>query len=179
MSLWDNSSFLLSQPKNGCNRQVALHLPIVRKNWLESIVLKQKSIAFGSCPRKFNELIFKVPFSLEFNSVTPGAHHTDLQVGSHTAPAFLEPLPAPCEGPEDLIRKPSRLESPPTTDPPTFRGAKRHSTGFQGGEKLMPLLPVRMKSLLDFLISSKEIRPLCPSPVWTVRRLGSRGSLGW
>lgn len=143
MSLWDNSSFLLSQPKNGCNRQVALHLPIVRKNWLESIVLKQKSIAFGSCPCKFNELIFKAPFSLEFNSVTPGAHHTDLQVGSHTVPAFLEPLPAPCEGPEDLIRKPSRLESPPTTDPPTFRGAKRHSTGFQGGEMLMPLLPGR------------------------------------
>lgn len=87
MSFWDNSSVLLPQPKNGCNRQVALHLPIVRKNWLESIVLKQKSIAFGSCPRKFNELIFKAPFSLGFNSVTPGALHRDLQVGSPTAPA--------------------------------------------------------------------------------------------
>lgn len=143
MTFWDNCSVLLSQPKNGCNRQVALHLPIVRKNWLESIVLKQKSIAFGSCPRKFNELIFKAPFSLEFNSVTPGALHTDLQVGSRTAPAFLELLPAPREGPGHFMRKPSKLESPHSTDLPTLCGTKRRSTGFQREEKLMALSPVR------------------------------------
>lgn len=121
---------------------------IVRKNWLESIVLKQKSIAFGSCPRKFNELIFKAPFSFGFKSVTPGALHTDLQVGSRTAPvsAFSEFLPAPREGPEHFMRKPSRLESPHSTDLPTLREAKGHSAGFQGEEKLIPLLPVRGQS---------------------------------
>lgn len=102
ISFWVNCSVLLSQPKSGCNRRVALHLPIVRKSWPGSIILKQKSIAFGNCPSKFNELIFKAPFSLQLDSVTPQACHTDLQVGSHTAPAqaILEFLPAPPEGPE-------------------------------------------------------------------------------
>jgi hypothetical protein len=56
--LWVNHSILLSQPRNAHDRKVALHLPIVRKNCLGSIVLKQKSIAFGGCPHKFNEFIF-------------------------------------------------------------------------------------------------------------------------
>lgn len=143
ISLWANCSVLLSQPKS--NRQVALHLPIVRKSWPGSIVLKQKSIAFGSCACKFNELIFKAPFSLQLDSVTPQARHTALQVGSHTAPApaVLEFLPAPAEGPEPSMRKPSRLESPHSTAPPTLSGAKRHGTGFPGEEKPTPLLLVR------------------------------------
>lgn len=119
------------------------------KNWLESIVLKQKSIAFGSCPRKFNELIFKAPLCLELNSVAPRALHTDLQVGRRTAPAsaFLEFLSAPREGPERFMRQPSRLESAHhSTDLLALRGANGHSTGFQGEEKLIPLLSVRGQS---------------------------------
>lgn len=145
ISFWANCSVLLSQPKSGCNRQVALHLPIVRKSWPGSIVLKQKSIAFGSCPRKFNELIFKAPFSLQLDSVTPQACHTDLQVGSHTAPApaISEFLRAPPEGPEPSMRKSSRLESPHSSAPPTRSGAKRHGTGFPEAEKPTPLLLVR------------------------------------
>lgn len=126
MSFRADFSILLSQPQNGCNRQVALHLPIVRKNWLGSIVLKQKSIAFGSCPCKFNELIFKAPFSLQLDSVTPRARYPDLQVGSHTAPAptILEFLPDLCEGPEPFTRKPSRLESLHSTGLPILRGQR-------------------------------------------------------
>lgn len=43
---------------NGRHREETLHLPIVRQNCRRSIVLKQKSIAFGCCPLKCNEFLF-------------------------------------------------------------------------------------------------------------------------
>lgn len=183
ISFWANCSVLLSQPKSACNRRVALHLPIVRKSWPGAIVLKQKSIAFGSCPRKFNELIFKAPFSLQFDSVTPQARHTDLQVGSHTAPAptILKFLPAPPEGPEPSMRKSSMLEPLHTTALPTLSGAKRHGTGFPGEERPIPLLLVRgqcpywISWFLDFLKGDPSSLSF---PNVEAERMGSSGSLG-
>lgn len=55
---WTNGATSLSHTRSIQDRQVVLHLPIVRKNCLRSAVLKQKSMAFGNCPLKVNEFIF-------------------------------------------------------------------------------------------------------------------------
>lgn len=100
------SSILLSHTKNGCNRPPVLHL-LVRENWLRSIVLKQKSIVFGSCPLRFNEFIFN-------NSIQLG---TPLHYGRGRSASN-----SPCRKPHCSLPGPPRERSGMSLSPAAHRG---------------------------------------------------------
>lgn len=113
-----------------------------KKNWLESIVLKQKSIAFGSCPRKFNELIFKAPFSLDFNSIAPGAP----QICCRWEAAPLHPLgvpPCSSPGPRTSHGKAFRARVSAQHRSAQSPWGKGTQCWFSRGREAEPSLPVR------------------------------------
>lgn len=175
--------FYYHNPRMAAIDERALHLPIVRKKLLESIVLKQKSIAFGSCPRKFNELIFKAPLCLGLNSVTPqGTPHRSAGGKTHSSSLSLLGVSL-CSswGPRTFHETTfqARVSTPQHRSAHSPWG-KRTQYWFSRGRKTDPsFVSQRTKSLLDFLISSKEILPHCAFPTQRLRGLGSRGSPGW